>query len=750
VECVLSLQDWYLGTFHEEATPPRSAQDYPPPAKQATGFTPLASQIVGQYSPGSSHSDGLAFLMQSCTHLLKTRMGAPVSPPPSTPPTATIQPEIALDAVGPVLETVLANLTSEYERRLLAKDHELKVQLDKARNLQQKLDEVDAELAGLRDLHRELREHQQATPFVDNSIELQLKEECDRLKASERALLHECSVLQDTIHGLTSTKHDQEDTIKSLKTEILELKSQYDDVNSSYKNIYEENKDLYNQLQDARGAIRVFCRVRPVGTTGDNSSSIVEVDDEENIAVYSHKHSKWHQFKFDRVFRENSTQEEVYRETKPLVRSVLDGFNVCIFAYGQTGSGKTYTMSGPGLTIGSAYGINYRALNDLFSQRDERSDEVQFQIKVRLLEIYNETIRDLLSTENSTSGRGLRLMATKGSGENVVDATLVTVSSANEVAKIMHQGAANRTVAGTRLNDASSRSHLVLTVMVEGRVLGSGDRTNGCLHLIDLAGSERILRSGATGQQLTEAQNINKSLSALGNVMQALAQKRDHIPFRDSKLTQLLADSLSGQAKSMMFVHIAPESSSASETLSTLNFGSSVTRITLGEAKRNVESGSSWQAKEMKERLAQVERELEEEKAARLQVSVELEEAQRKLQGSEQVEIQAYRPPLSVASKEEFEPTMPSGLRRPSVMGPLEGEKSSEVGSRGSESPGNLTPLSGHHLHRESKIPTPLGLGLGGKQGSLRSKDEGADAPAGTARSKQSASSALSMRRWCS
>lgn len=685
-------------------------------------------------------------------------MGAPVSPPPSTPPVATIQPEIALDAVGPVLETVLANLTSEYERRLLAKDHELKIQLDKARHLQQKLDEVGAELAGLRDLHQELREHHQSTPLVDNSIELQLREECDRLKASECALLHECSVLQDTVHGLTSTKHDQENTIKTLETEILELKSQYDDVHLRYKTIYEENKDLYNQLQDARGAIRVFCRVRPVGTTGDNSSSIVEVDDEENIAVYSHKHSKWHQFKFDRVFRENSTQEEVYRETKPLVRSVLDGFNVCIFAYGQTGSGKTYTMSGPGVTAGSAYGINYRALNDLFSQRDERVNEVQFQIKVRLLEIYNETIRDLLSTstENSSSARGLRLMATKGSGENVVDATLVTVSSANEVAKIMHQGAANRTVAGTLLNDASSRSHLVLTVMVEGKVLGSGDRTSGCLHLIDLAGSERILRSGATGQQLTEAQNINKSLSALGNVMQALAEKRDYIPFRDSKLTQLLADSLSGQAKSMMFVHIAPESSSASETLSTLNFGSSVTRITLGEAKRNVESGASWQAKDMKERLAQVELELEEEKAARLQVSVELEEAQRKLQASEQVEIQAYRPPVSVASKEEFEPTMPSELRRPCVMDPLDVEKtnkSSEVGSRGSESTlGNSTPLSGHQLHNrgESKIPTPLGLGLGGKHGSSRSKDEGADAPAGIARSKKSAPSALSMRRWCS
>lgn len=749
MECILSLQDWYLGAVHEEATPPRPTQDWPSTSSQATGFTPLASQIVGRHSPGSSHSDGLAFLMQSCTHLLKTRMGAPTSPLPSTPPMATVQPEIALDAVGPVLETVLANLTSEYERRLLAKDHELKLQLEKSQQLQQKLVATEIDLADLQKLVKEFQEQQTSSAKIDASAELLLQEELDRLKATELDLLRERSALQDTIQGLMSTKHVHEHAIKTLEAELCKLQDLYDDIHVRYKAIYEENKDLYNQLQDARGAIRVFCRVRPVGATGDCSSSIVEVDDEENIAVYSHKHSKWHQFKFDKVFGENSTQEEVYRETKPLVRSVLDGFNVCIFAYGQTGSGKTYTMSGPGAEAGNTCGINFRALNDLFSQRDERADEVQFVIKVRLLEIYNETIRDLLSSpsENPSSARGLRLMATKGSGENVVDATLVTVSSADEVAKIMRQGASNRTVAGTLLNDASSRSHLVLTVMVEGRVLSSGDRTNGCLHLIDLAGSERILRSGATGQQLTEAQNINKSLSALGNVMQALAQKRDHVPFRDSKLTQLLADSLSGQAKSMMFVHIAPESSSASETLSTLNFGSSVTRITLGEAKRNVEMGASLQAKDTKERLMQLERELEQEKEARLQLSMELEEARKKLEAGALVEIQAFRPPSPVASG--VEPTRPSGLRRPSIVGPLDIEKvkGNSRGSQGSESSRNSTPLSSR-LHKQSKIPTPLAVG--GKHGQLKSKEGDIDASVAIARSKKATSSALLMRKWCS
>ena len=147
----------------------------------------------------------------------------------------------------------------------------------------------------------------------------------------------------------------------------------------------------------------------------------------------------------------------------------------------------------------------------------------------------------------------------------------------------------------------------VLTIMVEGRNLINSSTSYGCLHLIDLAGSERINKSGVQGQRLTEAQHINKSLTALGCVMQALGQKRDYIPFRDSKLTQLLQDSLSGEAKSMMFVHVSPEETSIGETLSTLNFGKGVTEITLGEAKRHTDSGSNIV---LREKLASAEKEI--------------------------------------------------------------------------------------------------------------------------------------------
>ncbi|RMZ52520.1 hypothetical protein APUTEX25_003663 [Auxenochlorella protothecoides] len=231
---------------------------------------------------------------------------------------------------------------------------------------------------------------------------------------------------------------------------------------------------------------------------------------------------------------------------------------------------------------------------------ESRAADARYAIRVQLLEINNETLRDLLVEGAAAGGqaRSLALNNTARSGVNVPDATQVTVECTEDVLRVMELGARNRAVAETRMNERSSRSHQVLTILVEGEGLNTRARTHACLHLIDLAGSERIGKSGAEGQQLVEAQHINKSLSALGNVMHALASKSAHIPFRDSKLTQLLQDSLAGQAKTMMFVHVAPEASSLSETLSTLNFGKGVTEITLGAARKNTEPGAVFEARD--------------------------------------------------------------------------------------------------------------------------------------------------------
>ena len=219
-----------------------------------------------------------------------------------------------------------------------------------------------------------------------------------------------------------------------------------------YASVQKENRTLYNMVQDLRGAIRVYCRVRPCGATGDSSASVVETEEElGSVSVFSQKHNKWHEYKFDRVFNPSSTQDAVYMETKPLIRSVLDGYNVCIFAYGQTGSGKTHTMSG----TDEDPGINPRALQDLFHLRDERQGEENYSFKVQLLEIYNETVRDLLSDE----GISLKIVNTRASGSNVPGARQVVVTSAKDVAQILEFGSRNRSVGETKMNDRSSRSH---------------------------------------------------------------------------------------------------------------------------------------------------------------------------------------------------------------------------------------------------------------------------------------------------
>ncbi|KAI8469926.1 MAG: P-loop containing nucleoside triphosphate hydrolase protein, partial [Monoraphidium minutum] len=374
-----------------------------------------------------------------------------------------------------------------------------------------------------------------------------------------------------------------------------------EELSARYRSLVEANRALYNEVQDLKGSIRVFCRIRPPGATGDSSSSCVDVsEDEDVVAVYNPTKDEHKEFRVNRVFDAAASQDAVYEDTQPLVRSVLDGFNVCIFAYGQTGSGKTHTMSGTNTRDPAGRGINFRALDDLFANRDTRRGEVDYRITVQMLEIYNETLRDLLGdgAGGHAAGQRLDILSTQASGCNVPGATQVEVGDSCDVVALMSRGAANRATCETRMNDRSSRSHQILTVIVDGFSHVTGARSHGCLHLIDLAGSERVSKSEASGDRLIEAQHINRSLSALGDVIAALASRSSHVPFRNSKLTQLLQDSLCGQAKVMMFMHISPESSMHGESVSTLNFAKRVSEVTLGQAKRNVESGKVFRANE--------------------------------------------------------------------------------------------------------------------------------------------------------
>ncbi|KAL4592569.1 hypothetical protein LXL04_005569 [Taraxacum kok-saghyz] len=321
------------------------------------------------------------------------------------------------------------------------------------------------------------------------------------------------------------------------------------DAAQNYHTVLTENRKLYNEVQDLKGNIRVYCRIRPFLKGQSQKQTTIEYIGENGELIVTNPSKSIKEthrlFKFNKVFGPTATQEDVFVDTQPLIRSVLDGYNVCIFAYGQTGSGKTYTMTGPNVSSEEDWGVNYRALNDLFHLSQTRRSSFEYEIGVQMVEIYNEQVRDLLS----------RLT--------------------------------NRAVGATALNERSSRSHSVLTVHVRGVDLETNAILRGNLHLVDLAGSERVDRSEATGERLKEAQHINKSLSALGDVIFALSQKSQHVPYRNSKLTQVLQTSLGGQAKTLMFVQLNPDVDSFSESISTLKFAQRVSGVELGAARSN-------------------------------------------------------------------------------------------------------------------------------------------------------------------
>ncbi|TYI52615.1 hypothetical protein E1A91_D12G260700v1 [Gossypium mustelinum] len=368
---------------------------------------------------------------------------------------------------------------------------------------------------------------------------------------------------------------------KSIKREALKTKKSHSeelnhlgkklkglvDAAGNYHLTLAENRILYNEIQDLKGNIRVYCRIRPFLPGQSKRQTTIEHIGENERMLDAHR-----LFKFNKVFSPATNQEEVYLDTQPLIRSVLDGYNVCIFAYGQTGSGKTYTMSGPNVSSKEDWGVNYRALNDLFQTSQSRKSSIIYEF-----------------------------CPSQPNGLAVPEASMHSVKSTTEVLELMNIGLRNRAVGSTALNERSSRSHSVLTVHVRGTEIKTNAVLHGSLHLVDLAGSERVDRSEATGDRLREAQHINKSLSALGDAIFALAQKNAHVPYRNSKLTQVLQSSLGGKAKTLMFVHLNPDVDSYSETISTLKFAQRFSGVELGAPQTHREGGD---IKELMEQVA--------------------------------------------------------------------------------------------------------------------------------------------------
>lgn len=353
-----------------------------------------------------------------------------------------------------------------------------------------------------------------------------------------------------------------------------------------YKKEMKLRKQYYNQIQELKGNIRVYCRVRPMSQKEeqDGHTSVVQFPSSEEIRIVDERNGRSKMFEFDNVYSPETSQAQVFADTEPLIDSVVDGYNVCIFAYGQTGSGKTFTMSGYG-----EKGINKRALDRLFHIIEDRKESETSTVHVSVLEIYCEQIRDLLAERGEAQKLSYEVKTGGPCGNYVTNLLEVPVVSASAIDDVINKASLNRSEGKTDMNAHSSRSHMILYVIVRTKNNHTGVQSYGKLSLVDLAGSERLDKSGAEGQTAKEAVAINKSLSALGDVIAGLANTgTKHVPFRNSTLTFLLQDSMAGQAKVLMFCCVSPASYNASESSSSLQFASRARGVSLGQVKKNV------------------------------------------------------------------------------------------------------------------------------------------------------------------
>jgi kinesin family member 5 len=276
-------------------------------------------------------------------------------------------------------------------------------------------------------------------------------------------------------------------------------------------------------------------------------------------------------FTFDRVFDMNSRQDDVFEYSiRSTVDDVMNGYNGTVFAYGQTGAGKSYTMMGSDIDNNELKGIIPRIVEQIFASIMDSPSTIEYIVRVSYMEIYMERIRDLLMPQNDN----LPIHEEKNRGVYVKGLLEIFVSNVQEVYEVMRRGASSRAVAATNMNQESSRSHSIFVINIQQKNVETGSAKSGQLFLVDLAGSEKVGKTGASGQTLEEAKKINKSLSALGMVINSLTDgKSTHIPYRDSKLTRILQESLGGNSRTTLIINCSPSSYNDAETVSTLRFG---------------------------------------------------------------------------------------------------------------------------------------------------------------------------------
>ncbi|OWF39036.1 myosin-1B-like [Mizuhopecten yessoensis] len=422
----------------------------------------------------------------------------------------------------------------------------------------------------------------------------------ENLKTTEEELKVTKKERDNNVNELKKVKLEL-DTLGMAAKEGVEAATKVKALEKDNRKLGEENKTLtenynservlrrkyYNIVEDMKGKIRVYCRARPLSGTekGRGNVSVIKSPDEYSISVESSRGLK--EFTFDQIFMEATSQEKVFEDTNNLIQSAVDGFNVCIFAYGQTGSGKTYTMIGD---RDQKYpGIAPRAFERIFELGHELRSKFTITVTAYMMELYNEKLIDLFAKPGTSDDDRMEIKKDKKGMVYVQGSCVKDAHNAKELGALFDEGSKNRHTASTKMNDESSRSHLIIGIMLESTNKATGQVLKGKLSLVDLAGSERVAKTGAGAEQLKEAMSINKSLSALGDVISALSSDQQFIPYRNNKLTMLMQDSLGGNAKTLMFVNISPADYNQDETIISLMYASRVKLIT-NDASKNADN----------------------------------------------------------------------------------------------------------------------------------------------------------------
>ncbi|CAX44129.1 kinesin-like protein, putative [Candida dubliniensis CD36] len=406
----------------------------------------------------------------------------------------------------------------------------------------------------------------------------------DQLTSKNKSKQEEISALEkkvattkESVNAILEKSTDRTSKVHRLQFEVGRMKTELVDQET-------KRRKLHAQLQDLKGNIRVFCRIRNVSSSSEDViqyEAPQDINDESKqelvITRSINNSSSNYRFSFDKIFEQEQSNDLVFEELSQLIQCSLDGTNVCVFAYGQTGSGKTFTMSHP------INGMIPLSLMKIFNDIEDLKEQGwSYTVRGKFIEIYNEAIVDLLNPKVDPDTKHEIKHDDIAGKTTVTNVSTIDIKSPEQAITILNQANKKRSTAATKSNDHSSRSHSIFIIDLQGYNRLTKDSSYGTLNLIDLAGSERLNNSRAEGDRLKETQAINKSLSCLGDVIHSLnLRDGSHVPYRNSKLTYLLKHSIGGNSKTLMFVNISPLTKDLNETINSLRFATKVnnTRI---------------------------------------------------------------------------------------------------------------------------------------------------------------------------